>query len=100
MTLLVCSLRVAGLRRVSPCSSRQVMKRNIDESTIWAYLLQLLDGLHAIHSKKIVHRGVAVVAFAVALVWPCAFMHENYCCRGFQARAALYPLGSLGNCRY
>ena len=35
----------------------KAMRRNVDENTVWAYLLQLLDGLHAIHSKKIVHRG-------------------------------------------
>jgi serine/threonine protein kinase len=32
-------------------------KRNIDENTIWAYMLQLLDGLAALHAKRIIHRG-------------------------------------------
>ena len=32
-------------------------RRNIDENTIWAMLLQLLDGLQALHEKRIVHRG-------------------------------------------
>ncbi len=32
-------------------------RRNIEEGTIWAILLQLLDGLQALHERRIVHRG-------------------------------------------
>jgi NIMA (never in mitosis gene a)-related kinase len=41
-------------------------RRNMDEGAIWAYLIQLLDGLHAIHSKKIVHRGRCVWPLSLA----------------------------------
>lgn len=32
-------------------------KRSMDENLIWAYGLQLVDGVQALHAKRIIHRG-------------------------------------------
>ncbi len=37
-------------------------RRNVDEAFIWAVLMQLLDGLEALHSRRIIHRGNEQVA--------------------------------------
>lgn len=40
----------------------KVAKRHMDENLIWAYLLQLCDGVQALHQKRIIHRGACVSA--------------------------------------
>ncbi len=36
---------------------QKATRKNMPEELVWAYLLQLLDGLSAIHAKRIIHRG-------------------------------------------
>jgi NIMA (never in mitosis gene a)-related kinase 1/4/5 len=42
-------------------------KRHLDENLIWAYFIQLCDGLQALHSKRIIHRGVLACATTISV---------------------------------
>ena len=55
-------------------------RRNIDENTVWAMLLQLRDGLQALHSKRIIHRGEEAVTLRVCVA-PCGHGTRQLGCR-------------------
>jgi NIMA (never in mitosis gene a)-related kinase len=35
-------------------------RQYIDERVIWVYLIQMLEGLKALHEKNILHRGMPI----------------------------------------
>ena len=42
----------------SVVTQHQKLGRHIDESLMWRYCIQILAGLHAIHSRRVVHRDI------------------------------------------
>jgi hypothetical protein len=39
------------------CGARSIRREYIDERVIWVYLIQILEGLSAMHAAGIIHRG-------------------------------------------
>lgn len=75
-------------------------RQYIDERVIWVYLIQILEGLKALHEKNILHRGKTfiphqVVSFVCSLKKRCLFSPDLKSANCFLAEDGSIKIGDM-----